>query len=275
MKNTLNQYITLSVVCLTLFASCKWLLPTQILPYSMVQYQKQKFIDETEVTVEQWGEFVFNGHGEHKPDSVISSRFAYHQLFYPTNEPDSMYQAFGKIDYYQLPVQKTYFDTLNYAELRNILDYPISGISYENAKAYCNWRTEKYNELRTPHTDQQIVFTLPDSVFLKPLVSVHGQNKHERKEPIANFQSAEYEQQRDAKNKLIFNQIGIQPVKATALQPNDYGVYGLQGNVAEMTNEKGLAYGGSYLTDNETIQGITYTRSETWLGFRCVGIVQE
>ena len=241
----------------------------------MVEYQKEKFIDETEITVEQWAEFVFDGNEMHKPELSLIDGFAYAPLFYPSEEPDSLYRAFGKIHYFELPVVTEYFDTLNYAELRNILDFPVSGISYQSALAYCDWRTKKYNEKLTDHTKQTIHFVLPDSVVLQPLQKLHFQNSKDRKEPKANFESSEYGSRRDATSKEVGANVGKQPVPVKSLPPNEFGVYGLLGNVAEMTAQKGIAYGGSYKTNSAIIQQIPYQQPESWLGFRCVGLVKD
>lgn len=241
----------------------------------MVEYQNKKFIDNSEITVEQWAEFVFDNNENHKPNPDISKNFAYHELFYPGSNPDSLFRAFGKIDYYLLPVIKEYFDTLNYAELRNILDFPISGISYEDAQAYCDWRTIKYNEQNTTHTKETIRFELPDSVVLKPIQELTTTNKHKREIPVVNFEGASYENTRDAPNKIVLEQIGRLPVKTKLLQPDEHGLFDLYGNVAEMTSKKGIAYGGSYTSDKDLLQNIYYTQPEPWLGFRCVGLVEK
>lgn len=273
MKNITTLFILM--VGFALFQSCRSFLPTTILPYSMVEYQPGKFVDETEITVEQWAEFVFDGNEQHKPDSIISSQFSYHQLFYPPKQQDSIYRAFGKIDYFDLPVLSSYFDTLNYVQLRNILDFPISGIRYEDAVSYCQWRTEQYNQKKTMHTKKKIYFSLPDSVVLEPIPPLEVANKYDRKEPVANLSSARFEASRDAPNKLIAKQIGKQPIRAGALPPNEHGVYDFIGNVAEMTGEKGIAYGASYRSTDTVLYNIAYTQPAAWLGFRCVGRVKK
>lgn len=144
--------------------SCKKLIPKGIFPYDMSQFEPGVFIDRTEITVEQYAEFVFDGNEIHRPNQKLTKEFRYHELFYPTQSPDSLYRALGKIDYYQLPVVFEYFDTLNYIQLRDILDFPITGISYDDAEAYTSWRTDKYNQLQTDHTKKKIKFSLPSSL---------------------------------------------------------------------------------------------------------------
>ncbi len=239
----------------------------------MVQYQEGKFIDESEITVEQWAEFVLDGHEARKPDSLISSQFSYHQIFYPSQPADSLYRAYGKISYYQLPVPFPYFDSLSYLELRSILDFPITGISFDDVQAYCAWRTERYNAKNTSHTKQTIHYTLPDSIVIAQLSELFIENKNHRPIPIANLSNAHYQRTKDAPNKKVFETIGKQAVKTKSFPPNTHQVFDLYGNVAEMTNQKGKAIGGSYQSQSTT--PLYYSQPENWLGFRCVGIVRE
>lgn len=267
--------LSLFLILLSALAGCKALLPSKILPYSMVKYQNERFVDATEITVEQWAEFVFDGNESFKPDSTISKQFSYHELFYPSSPPDSLYRAFGKLNYYNLPVIKQYFDTLNYAQLRNILDVPITGISFADAQAYCQWRTNRYNNELTDHSKQRITYVLPESIEMEPIQELYITNDKGRKEPALNRAGLEYERDKDAPNMITAKAIGYQPTQVTAMPPNAYEVFGIYDNVAEMSNIEGQAYGGSYLTEgDELVYNISYNQPEPWLGFRCVGIVQ-
>jgi hypothetical protein len=52
-------------------------------------------------------------------------------------------------------------------------------------------------------------------------------------------------------------------------------LYNLRGNAAEMTSEKGIAFGGSYLhrANCSYVNDFQkYESSEEWLGFRCVAV---
>ncbi len=145
---------------ITVLHSCKKFIPSNIYPYSMVKIGEGTFIDQTEITVEQYAEFVYDGNENHKPDSKITSQFKHHQVFYPSETPDSLFRAFGKIDYYNLPIPFEYFDTLNYSELRVILDRPVTGVDQENIESYIHWRTVKHNEIK--QSKQSISFRLVD-----------------------------------------------------------------------------------------------------------------
>ena len=49
------------------------------------------------------------------------------------------------------------------------------------------------------------------------------------------------------------------------------------GNVAEMTSKKGVAKGGGWIHEEESIgvkTDIPYQKTASWLGFRCVLVTQ-
>lgn len=58
--------------------------------------------------------------------------------------------------------------------------------------------------------------------------------------------------------------------------PNNFGLFNMIGNVAEMTLEKGIAKGGSFqnkLSDFTIKTDFPYSAPQEWLGFRCVAVV--
>ncbi len=64
-----------------------------------------------------------------------------------------------------------------------------------------------------------------------------------------------------------------QPAPCESFMPNDFGLYHMIGNVAEMTAQPGVAKGGHYLLPSEqcTVAGrVTYDKPTKWLGFRNV-----
>ena len=59
--------------------------------------------------------------------------------------------------------------------------------------------------------------------------------------------------------------------------PNSFNLYNMIGNVSEMVLEKGISKGGSWrniLEECRVGKDILYTKSEAWLGFRCVCILK-
>lgn len=132
----------------------------------MTKISEYKFIDESVITAEQYAEFVLDGNEQHLPNKAAIKHQSFFSLFYPIAPTDTTFKAYGKIDYFDLPIESHDFDTLNYKQLRQRLDSPIIGITYQNVQAYCIWRTQAY-ENNTKHTKKKIHFSLlhkPDAM---------------------------------------------------------------------------------------------------------------
>jgi hypothetical protein len=66
---------------------------------------------------------------------------------------------------------------------------------------------------------------------------------------------------------------GNETVKVWDFNPDDDGLYGVFGNVAEMTASQGSAKGGSYIhyaKNSKAGDTIDYSGPESWLGFRYI-----
>ena len=163
-------------------------------------------------------------------------------------------------------------------------DRPVVGISYKQAVNFCDWRTKMaMKELGEGRADKKV---LPGSVnFRLPtpeefeLVAKAGLKEKFQK----------YADKKGLKRNHLHNIISdsIPPpgyvgepnpdatitAPAVSYYPNEYGVYNLIGNVAEMTSEKGIAKGGSWNDRSKDVtveKDFTYDGPASWLGFRCV-----
>lgn len=155
-----------------------------------------------------------------------------------------------------------------------LMDLPITGISYEQAMTYvaymqdvlntCDSYTEgKYRFecfLPTPQQFDSIRVNL-DSInsqgcnlfnYKNSLCSSCPNGKKSRKHPVN-------------------SRTGLAPTYTWGYFPDPHGLKNILGNVAEMTSVKGVAKGGSYAHyASEAIDGHTqeYTGPALWLGFR-------
>lgn len=141
---------------------------------------------------------------------------------------------------YNEPVAKQYFSHPSYG------NYPVVGVSWKQANAFCNWRTQYQNNYleskgRTVESD----FRLPTeaeweyaarggrSQSMFPWGNYYLRNK--KGCLLANFKPGRGNYPEDG---------GFYTVQADSYWPNDFGLYNMAGNVAEWTSS--LYYEGGY-----------------------------
>ncbi|MBS1640965.1 MAG: SUMF1/EgtB/PvdO family nonheme iron enzyme [Bacteroidetes bacterium] len=164
--------------------------------------------------------------------------------------------------------------------------YPVVGISYEQAKAFCEWRTERVNEIlqKTPGSAfKRVEYRLPTESEWEfaaagkldttkyPYGSEQTKQKLKNKDVVRMFNCVYPE-----KDSLDDSQSSIMPVNFG--KPNQYGMYNMIGNAAEMVTEKGLAKGGFYdlpLEYCKIKEQSAYKFPNRYLGFRCVCTVDN
>lgn len=162
-------------------------------------------------------------------------------------------------------------------------DYPAQNMTYEGATSYCKWLTDFYNnESSEKKKWKKVLFRLPTEE--EWMLSARGQLDKTFKYPwrfntpqnpkgcfLSNFNCAN----EDCPDCKVFDKItkdgALFTAKADSYFPNDFGLYGMIGNVAEMTAVKGLAKGGSWedVPAECTIQSQKkYTNPSSAIGFR-------
>ena len=172
-----------------------------------------------------------------------------------------------------LPIRS---DSLNNKEsrkrLRALLCLPISGISYDQATAFCKWRTQLDSvRLNKQYSDfppvPKFIFRLPSSAesdWLNPVMD----SLTKQREPAFNYKTGSLHGG-DKCGKTIMDAFSFSASK----NPFSKDARNLQGNVAEMTNIKGVSKGGSYAhwaLYSYPGKEIKYDKPEPWLGFRCI-----
>jgi len=165
-------------------------------------------------------------------------------------------------------------------------DYPVIGVSHEQASAYCSWRTERVREyiqanrgkLKWPA--ENVYYRLPTAAEWEYAAAGaldtskfffgHEQLKTKKGMPlIISLESKEY---------LTRQGEGLSPQPTSYGEPNALGFYNLIGNVAEMVSEKGVSKGGGWphaLEQSKLSTSIPYQGPEGWLGFRCICEIAE
>jgi formylglycine-generating enzyme len=158
---------------------------------------------------------------------------------------------------YNEPMAKRYF---NHPAFGN---YPVVGVSWKQATAFCEWRTHYLNSFleskkRTPESD----FRLPNEAQWEyaarggrsqapyPWGGYYLRNK--KGCLLANFKPGRGNYPEDG---------GFYTVRADAYWPNDFGLYNMAGNVAEWTSS--LYYEGGYNFQHDMNPDIRYNAKDT------------
>jgi formylglycine-generating enzyme required for sulfatase activity len=165
------------------------------------------------------------------------------------------------------------------------MDYPITGISYKQVLAYIAWRNTIIDK-----TDNALICRLPSPsewemiarLSFEKLVKAYKSQEQEYKQIYI-------ETGRNLHGCLLINIRNDKPCendknyadresleglfKTNSFYENGLGLLTLQGNVSEMTSEKGVSVGGNYNLPMEQARFDSkqlYSKPESWLGFRCV-----
>ena len=159
-------------------------------------------------------------------------------------------------------------------------EYPAVNISYEGASLFCEWLTEQYNASAN-RKFKKVVFRLPTE---QEWVAAAKAGNAEANYPWK--YTSVVNEKGEAYCNHSLSAIGLRPgesgksdyadITATvkSYKPNNYGLYNMSGNVAEMLNEKGKTKGGSWQDDAENMKiastgkHANYTQPMTTIGFR-------
>jgi sulfatase modifying factor 1 len=183
-------------------------------------------------------------------------------------------------------------------------NYPVVNVSHQAAQAYCDWLTQ-FNKaiFEKNNPGLEVIYKLPDHASWKraadgnhadPVYSWAGVYLENAKgSKMANFntlgaehiyfneESGKYEVLQPGESKYSYQpRVDNYDVTAPVLSypPSDFGVYNLNGNVAEMIDVPGIAVGGSwksagYDIRNESI--MRYEKPNPMVGFRVMAIVKQ
>lgn len=171
---------------------------------------------------------------------------------YKNNLPDTA-AWLDKLAYVD-PFVEYYFRHPSYRE------YPVVNISYENALNYCAWLTDTLNAFlkRNNSYIKKVVVRLPteeeweyaargglDETAIYPwgTTSLRCIDKKHEGVYLANFKRGLGDNMGVAGS---LNDASDIPNNVYSYWPNDYGLYNISGNVAEMIQEKGKTKGGSW-----------------------------
>lgn len=226
------------------------------------------WLDQNEISNVDWREFVgwtARMHGIGSPE-------------YRATLPDSVFWL-TRADLSTEPGHESYFREPPYNE------YPVTGISYDQAVAYCQWRTERVREAvcKSPEEKsampQHFRYRLPTITEWEYAASA-GLDPDKYPWGFEEFSTKSEHYKAITKESLPQ---GANPEQTFGLPrgsgtPNRFGFSDLIGNAAEMVAERGIAKGGSYahsLDESRVKSLIYYKEPMPWLGFRCICEVKK
>lgn len=135
---------------------------------------------------------------------------------------------------YNEPLTEKYFSHVAYD------DYPVVGVTWAQAKAFCHWRTKQMNGFQESLKNPGVMdYRLPSEVeweyaargghqmTLFPWGSYYTRNQEGNY--LANFKPMRGNYTADNKNNVTTSQVAN-------FLPNSYGLYDMAGNVAEWTS---------------------------------------
>jgi hypothetical protein len=230
--------ITILFLLSVLFFSFHKINRKKIKPPGTVKIYDNFYVDETEVSNFSWKEFELS----------VSNKYGRFSKEHLAVIPDTNVWLKSKIgDYYN----SNYYSAIAYR------DYPVVGITHEQAIKFCEWRTERVKQFKalTDNKKINLTYRLPSEKEWEFLIT---NDKNLLQDSII---------------VNIVRKIGMSPQSAYSGYPNLFKLYNLIGNVAEMIDVKGVSKGGAYINlKEECLAGkqILYTEPTYWLGFRCV-----
>jgi len=236
-------------------------------PPGTVKIVDNFYIDEVEISNQDWWEFLNSLREDYGAESEE----------YMNAKPEG--NIFSKEGFDYSPHNGLYFSHPAYQ------DYPIVGITHEQAAAFCSWRTDAVKKMmkRTGHDySSDFFYRLPTQTEWE-LVANGGYNAKQQRLLEKNYKKKNYRGTLRTCN-MLYDEKEIEGVDAFVAPtktylPNKFGVYNIYGNVAEMVADIGVAMGGSFRDQYEEVvpsnKVITYEGPQSWLGFRCVCEIME
>jgi len=231
----------------------------QDVPNSQIAYNRQVtlsayFMDDTEISNNEYRQFI-EANREEGEDSFADSVMIFLESYYKKSYTPQDYQTMIYPDtlVWLRDFSYSYNEPLveNYWWHPAFDNYPVVGVNWFAAQAFCNWRTQLYNRARAEREAAPLPrFRLPSEAeweyaarggFEHKIYPWHGPYMRNSKGCfLANFKPMRGDYIGD-------NFEYTAPVRSYF--PNDYGLFNMPGNVAEWCEDDFEETGYSYAHD--------------------------
>ncbi|MGB0390715.1 MAG: formylglycine-generating enzyme family protein [Salibacteraceae bacterium] len=249
-----TKYILiLSSITLLLFNFTKNKSQEKYTPPGTVKVGTYFFMDEAEISNMAWMEYVYWTERVYGKNSD-----QYSGVQVDSNVWDEPFRS----HYFSHPAYRT---------------YPVVGISYEQATAYCKWRSDRVMEQLLLKKAQKKNIIIPSKVTYR--LPTREEWEKVAKMPYSDKTQKVLDSKYKGANKANFYSVEkteeamITTAPVLSYWPNEIGVYNMRGNVSELVVERGIVKGGSWTDQESHIQietEIPYTKPSKSIGFRCV-----
>lgn len=193
--------------------------------------QAAKRANSFDFETQRYGGLVVDGNGQEVP-VVNRSSFIMHETV-PVY-PDTLCWVRDYTYSYNEPLAMKYFSHPAF------MDYPVVGVSWNQARAFCNWRTRLNHEYRSRMNDTQAHdYRLPTESEWE--LASRGGRKNTKYSWGSYYTSnqqgcfgANFKPLRG--NYVADSETSVTTMKVGTFSPNDYGLHDMSGNVAEWTS---------------------------------------
>ena len=206
------------------------------------------YFDINEVTNVSWREYMY----------WVKREKGEYSLEYKNTLPDTMVWDGRDFSYQTMYLRQAMFS-----------NYPVVGIRYDQAVAYCKWRTDRVKEMFEIEKKKHPKMYLPKFQYRLPT-----KDEWELAAKVDYNLKTKKEMAKAIKKDPSLDTKNLKRIASTEMfWPNYNGVCAMNSNVSEYILEKGIAMGGNYTLGSDKefseikVKSITV---EKWLGFRCV-----
>jgi formylglycine-generating enzyme required for sulfatase activity len=199
--------------------------------WGMVVIGDTILVDDTEITMSEWLEFVLNGTNIINPDMLHKNDTIFDHYF--LTNPKKNTTVIGTTNYIEV---QTNAEKTNRRENNFYLNLPVANVSFEQAIKFCEWRKKTDSIYAYANgLPQRYIFQLPSIDIYNSII--HGVDSIYKDNGLSRFNykgSRYFKKNKKSKNEQMY--CGKKRIVNASFFSNDLLLYDLQGNVAEMTS---------------------------------------